>query len=215
MDFCGDVMREKRLYRISIMVVGIIIAVAACILAGMMCFKTIRVFAEEELPKASYCSFAIPPEFVPGKEKGLFINKNHPMESSMVRYSYYDNGKENALTNRQKLEKADSEELQPVIADKSTELTRDIYEKAVSKAYMKEYGQDVGFKVSSFDNIKIDGYPGFKIESSFKKGEDETVYQTVMLLMSKYRTFTITYQRAEDDECQETFEESQATIHVH
>jgi hypothetical protein len=34
------------------------------------------------------------------------------------------------------------------------------------------------------------------------------------MLISRYRMFTVTYQRAEDDDCEEFFENSAATIHL-
>ena len=82
------------------------------------------------------------------------------------------------------------------------------------RKWMSEYGEDVGYSVSSFDKITVDGHPGYKIEATFQAADQERVYQTVYILLSKYRTFTITFQRAEDDDCLDAFSECESTIHV-
>ena len=188
------------------------------IIAAIMMFvvifnaKPVCVLAEDDLKEAHFCSFVIPPEFTPSEEAGLFINKNHPMESSTIRYSVYYNGLDVVLTNREKA--ALSEHNEPKVTDKSTELTKEIYQETISAAYNSEYGEDVGYSVSSFDKINIDGYPGYRIEADFQASEQERVYQTVYMLLSKYRTFTVTFQRAEDDDCQDVFSECQSTINI-
>ena len=83
------------------------------------------------------------------------------------------------------------------------------------KGYKAQYGADVGFKVESFDHIEIDGYPGYKIVAKYEPEGSQVVHQTVYIIRSKYRTFTITYQRAADDDCEESFNISASTIRVH
>ena len=191
---------------------GKIVAVVMIVVTALSINST-SVFAEDDLQEAQWCSFVIPSQFEPSAEKGLFINKAHPMESSTIQYSVYYNGLDVVLTNREKALLAEHDE--PKVTDKSTELTKEIYQETIAAAYNSEYGEDVGYTVSSFDKIDIDGYPGYKIEASFQETDQETVYQTVYMILSKYRTFTITFQRAEDDECQDAFSECQSTIHVH
>lgn len=168
--------------------------------------------AQSDLKTAVQCSFVVPKEFVPGSGKGIFINVNHPMESSTISYSYYDNGADKALTNREKLALDKSGE--PKIIDESLNLTKEKYQETVSDAYTKVYGIDVGFQVQSFDKINIDGYPGFKIESDYQAVGEQRIHQTTYLIISRYRTFNVSYQRAEDDDCAEAFEASANTIHV-
>jgi hypothetical protein len=171
-----------------------------------------RVFAENDLKTAISCYFVIPGGFVKGQEKGVFVNENAPMESSTIRYSYYDNGRDKVLTNREKQAIEDSGVAE--IIDESLNLTKDMYQNTVAAAYTKEYGSDVGFSVESFDKIKVDGYPGFKIKSNFKAPDEERIYQTTFIIISKYRVFTLSLQRAEDDDCEDVFEQIEATIHV-
>jgi len=199
----GDVMKKRFL--------GLFLALAMTVMA-VLGINTVNAYAEEDLKEATCCSFVVPLQFVPSGEKGLFVNKDHPMESSTIQYSVYYNGLDVVLTNREKAALAEHNE--PKVTDKSTDLTKDIYQETISAAYNSEYGEDVGYTVSSFDKITIDGYPGYKIEGSFQAADQEKIYQTVYMILSKYRTFTVTFQRAEDDECQDAFSECQSTIHV-
>ena len=170
------------------------------------------VYAKDEPKEARQCTFVIPSDFTPEPESGVFVNKNEPMESSSICYDVYDNGKNLVLTNREK--KKNPASIEKAIVDNSGNLTKSEYEKILSESYKKALGQDVNFTVTSFKDITIDGYPGYKIESTFTVSKQQPVYQTVYMILSKYKTFTITYQRAEDDLCEELFETSAATIHV-
>ena len=190
------------------------LAVALSVAAGVLFLFASKAYARDNLDPASYCSFVIPPDFVPSKEKGLFINQNNPMESSSIKYDFYDNGLDVILTNREKAAIKEAGEEKPV-ADESMSLTKEIYQETVAAAYNSQYGQDVGFVVSSFDKITVDGYPGYRIVSSYQATDEERVHQTVYMLLSKYRTFTISMQRAEDDDCEALFEECASSIHVH
>ena len=191
---------------------GIVLSLQLIIIATVSMLNVIDVYAADELKSAVDCSFIIPRGFIPGGDTGLFVNRNAPMESSTIKYSCYDNGADKVLTNRQKKELEESGVKQ--IIDSSRNLTKEIYLEQMKLAYDQEFGQDVGFNVSSFENITIDGYPGYRIVSSFQPGGEETIHQTVYIVLSKYRMFTISYQRAEDDDCEELFEKSAQTIHV-
>ena len=180
---------------------------------ALLNINTAEVYAEDDLKEAGFCSFVVPPQFTPSGVKGLFINKDHPMESSTIQYSVHYNGLDVVLTNREKAVLAEHNE--PKITDKSTDLTKEIYQETISAAYNSEYGENVGYSVSSFDKITVDGYPGYRIEADYQAADQERVYQTVYMILSKYRTFTVTFQRAEDDDCQDVFSECQSTIHVH
>ena len=206
-------MEKKSIIRRTGIFFGAGIAVALAVIAAFLCVDVIDTLANDELKEATSCTFTIPPEFVPGSEKGQFINKNYPMESSSVKYSYFDNGLDVPLTNRQKETMSQDDALKE--AEEYKNLTKEKYRKAVSEAYNSAFGQDVGFEVSSFDKITIDGYPGYKIVSSFQATDEEMIHQTVFMLLSRYRTFTITYQRADDDDCEAYFDESATTIHVY
>ncbi len=191
---------------------GVMLAIIIAAFAAFITSDVIDTLAEDSLKEAHHCTFVIPSEFEPGSERGTFINKNYPMESSSVSYHIYSNGNDVVMTNREKMQK--QEAFEKAVIDKSGDLTRDEYEKLLSDSYNSAYGEDVSFTVESFDEVTIDGYPGYKIVSYYQASGEEVVHQTVYMILSKYKTFTITYQRAEDDECEDLFEQSAQTIHV-
>ena len=191
--------------------IGVAVALCLAAFAGVLANDAIDSLAADDLGTATQCTFIIPPFFIPGEEPELFVNESYPMESSSIKYSFYDNGKDKVLTNREKLELQNAPYR---IEDMSASITQDIYEETMSEVYNQDYGTDVGFSVSSFDKKSFDGFPGYRIISDFKVGEEPQIHQEVYIILSKYRTFTITYQRADDDDCEALFEESAATIHV-
>ena len=188
------------------------------IVAALMAFAIfvtnalcLELAAGEELKEATGCTFVLNPEFVPAGVKGYYVNKYRPMESSSVSYVVHNNSNDFMLTNREKAEQASGEKT----IDSLAKLDKHKYETLVSAGYAAQYGGDVGFKVESFERIEIDGYPGYKIDAHYEPEGSQAVYQTVYIIRSKYRTFTITYQRAADDECEESFQISASTIRVH
>ena len=188
------------------------------ILAASMAFAIfvtdalcLELVAGEELKEATGCTFVLNPEFVPAGVKGYYVNKYRPMESSSVSYIVHNNSNDFMLTNREKAQQASGEKT----IDSLAKLDKHKYEALVSAGYKTQYGGDVGYKVESFERIEIDGYPGYKIDAHYEPEGSQAVYQTVYIIRSKYRTFTITYQRAADDECDESFQISASTIRVH
>lgn len=166
----------------------------------------------EELEKALGCTFVLPDGYVLSEsEENVFVNSNYPLESGIITYSVVTTGSEDTLTNAERAEAAESTESEA--EDASTELTQEFYQETMATALNEEYGTDVGYTISEFDNISIDGYPGYFIASTYQ-GE-QTIHQMVYIVLSRYKTFTITYSRAEDDDTVEAFEASAATIHVY
>ncbi len=166
----------------------------------------------EELDKATGCTFVLPAGYVLSEsEDNVFVNSNYPLESGIITYSVVTTGSEDTLTNAERAEAAESTETEA--EDASTELTQEFYQETMSEALNEEYGTDVGYTISEFNNISIDGYPGYFIASTYQ-GE-QTIHQMVYIVLSRYKTFTITYSRAEDDDTAEAFEASAATIHVY
>lgn len=166
----------------------------------------------EELEKATGCTFVLPDGYVLSEsEENVFVNSNYPLESGIITYSVVTTGSEDTLTNAERAEAAESTETET--EDASTELTQEFYQETMAAALNEEYGTDVGYTISEFDNISIDGYPGYFIASTYQG--KQTIHQMVYIVLSRYKTFTITYSRAEDDDTVEAFEASAATIHVY
>ncbi len=193
-------------------VLGVLLSICIACITSKNAIGVLRVDAQNNLDVARQCTFVIPSDFEPGTDAGTFVNKSYPMESSSISYNVYSNGDDVVLTNRERLQQGEA--IKEAVVDKSGDLTKSKYQELLSDSYNLAYGEDVGFKVESFDNVTIDGYPGYKIVSSYQASGEETVHQTVYMILSRYKTFTITYQRAEDDDCAEQFESSAETIHV-
>ncbi|SFB84398.1 hypothetical protein [Butyrivibrio sp. YAB3001] len=206
-------MLQKRKHGLSTIKIKIAQALfTAMIPMTVMGIGALKVCASDNLKSATQCTFMVPPEMDATTKKGLFEHLNFPMESCTISYSVYDNGEDKVLTNREK--KAIEESGDKVVLYDPENLTKEIYQETISAAYNKEYGQNVGCHVESFEKIDIDGYPGYKISLTYKNADEEKIYQTAFIIVSKYKVFTVTYQRAEDDDCQEMFDISQASIHV-
>lgn len=188
-------------------------AIALLLSVVVVANTNIPVKAEsEELEKALGSTFVLPDGYVLSEsEENVFVNSNYPLESGIITYSVVTTGSEDTLTNAERAEAAESTETEA--EDASTELTQEFYQETMATALNEEYGTDVGYTISEFDNISIDGYPGYFIASTYQ-GE-QTIHQMVYIVLSRYKTFTITYSRAEDDDTVEAFEASAATIHVY
>ncbi len=197
--------------RIICLILCILLVLAS--IAGLCLSVMAAEGSDEEAGTATSCTFVVPPVFVPGEGKNIYVNKSYPMESSIIRCSSYYNGKDIVYTNREKKEREAAGITEEI--SEPEKLTKQIYQETMAAAYNSEYGEDVGFEVASFENITLDGFPGFKISSTYKAADEEKIYQTVYMIISKYRVFTITFQRAEDDDCEVYFEECASTIHVH
>lgn len=212
LDYTGVDMGKRDSFKYIRNGLLVLAALLFAAIAGLNMNDVVKAEGTEELPKAVQCSFIVPQEFIPGSEPGLFVNQNYPMESSSIKYSIYDNGKDKVLTNREKQALLESGE--PSIVDESANLTKEIYQKTMESAFRTEFGQDMGYTVTDFDKKIFDGFPGYRIKAEFMASGEAKVYQTAYIILSRYRTFTITYQRAEDDDCQESFEKSAETIRV-
>ena len=105
-----------------------LIAAAMAVVTLTVNMNLVNADANDEMKEASCVSFVIPSQFEPGLERGLFVNKQYPMESSTIQYDCYNNGKDELLTNKEKQALAEKDE--PVISDESLRLSKEIFEDA-------------------------------------------------------------------------------------
>lgn len=64
--------------------------------------------------------------------------------------------------------------------------------------------------ISSFEELDMDGIPGYKIRSEYMAGE-HTIQQLTYLVLAE-DTYTITYSQSQDDELMADFEISDGEI---
>ncbi|MCR5101403.1 MAG: DUF1795 domain-containing protein [Butyrivibrio sp.] len=159
--------------------------------------------------EATGCSVIIPDGFVLSDNEGVFLNEHYPLETGIITYTVTETGSGEVLTNSERENMPEETEV-----DSATELTQEFYLETMQAAMNEKYGTDVGYQILEFDNIKIDEYPGYFIDASYQKDE-QTIHQMIYIIISKYKTFTIIYSQASDDDFTQVFEESASSIHVY
>ena len=166
----------------------------------------------KDLGKAKSCSFIVPSGFKPTETPGLYVNEHYPLESANILYSVTEIPQDRILTNDEvaRGEKADTSEVEALY----DELTQDMYQEIQEENYKALYGENVNFTIESFENVTMDGFPGYLIKTSFTPEGAQTIHQTIYIVLSSNRVFTLVYSWANDDYFDEAFAESMATIHV-
>lgn len=136
-----------------------------------------------------HCAVLIPAGYQEsGEIPGMYIHERSPLDSSNIYYTVSEGDGGNV----------------------STVLTEEIYKETVEEAYQNA-GQEIELQVISFEEIRMDGIPGYKIRSSYKVDGDGEIEQLVYLILAK-DTYTITYSQMSDDELMADFEISDGEI---
>ncbi len=166
----------------------------------------------KELNKAKSCSFIVPSGFKPTETPGLYVNEHYPLESANILYSITEIPQDRVLTNDEvaRGEKADTSEVEALY----DELTWEMYQEIQEANYKALYGDNVNFTIESFEDSVIDGFPGYLIKTNFTPEGSQIIHQTIYIMLSSNRVFTLVYSWADDDYFDEAFAESMASIHV-
>ncbi len=168
--------------------------------------------ATKDLDRAAYCSFIVPAGFNPCDIPGLYVNEHYPLESANISYSVTEIPQEKVLTNAQKAAgESASVSDEEILYD---ELTGEMYEEIQGENYKQLYGENIGFTVEKFEEYLTDGYPGYRINTSFTPENSQTIHQKISIVLSSNKIFTIVYSRADDDDFEDAFTESVDSIHV-
>ncbi len=164
------------------------------------------------LPSAKSCTFILPEDYQSSSEAGMFVNSHYPLDASNITFQETALHEETeGMTNAEKAASTTGATVQA--GDNMQELSKESYEKMMAQQYAMVYGTAVSYQVSSFENITVDGFPGYRIEASWKDAS-QNIDQTVIMILSADKTYTITWSQAEDDLHTEDFAESQASVHV-
>ena len=146
---------------------------------------------EIDREEASYCVVLIPASYQESEEiPGMYIHNRNPLDSSNIYYTVSEGGEDGIV---------------------STALTEEIYEKTLEEAY-EEAGQAVDLVIESFEEIDMDGVPGYKIRSAYQM-EEEKIEQLTYLILAQ-DTYTITYSQMSDDELMADFVISDGEIRL-
>lgn len=151
---------------------------------------------KEQIPESSreevsYCAVLIPASYQESEEvPGMYIHKRNPLDSSNIYYTVSEGSSSGMV---------------------SSSLTQETYEKLLEEAYGKN-GQKVDLIIESFEEIDMEGVPGYKIRSSYQVEEGE-IEQLAYLILAQ-DTYTITYSQMSDDELMADFEISDGEIRL-
>lgn len=146
---------------------------------------------ENSREEVSYCAVMIPASYQESEEvPGMYVHNRNPLDSSNIYYTVSE-GSESGMV--------------------SSALTQETYEKVLEEAY-KQAGQKVDLVIESFEEIDMEGVPGYKIRSSYQV-EDGQIEQLAYLIIAQ-DTYTITYSQMSDDELMADFEISDGEIRL-
>ncbi len=146
---------------------------------------------EIDREEASYCVVLIPASYQESQEiPGMYVHNRSPLDSSNIYYTVSEGGEDGIV---------------------STELTKETYERTLEEAY-KEAGRDVDLVIESFEEIDMEGVPGYKIRSACQV-EEEKIEQLTYLILAQ-DTYTITYSQMSDDELMADFVISDGEIRL-
>lgn len=142
--------------------------------------------------EVQHCVVLIPAGYRESEEiSGMYVHERSPLDSSNIYYTISEgSGKGNV----------------------SRTLTEKTYKEMIEEAY-RNTGQDVVLQIISFEEIDMDGIPGYKIRSSYKVEDEAEIEQLTYLILAK-DTFTITYSQMSDDELMADFEISDGEIRL-
>ena len=147
--------------------------------------------AEETEDMVRCCALLIPAGYVPSEEvEGMYVHERSPLDSSNIYYTVSEGDVEGMI---------------------SKKLTKETYEKTVEDAFSEE-GWEIDLLVEDFEEIDIEGIPGYKIRSSYEV-EDSKIEQLAYLILAE-DTYTITYSQMADDELMADFDISGTEIRL-
>lgn len=135
------------------------------------------------------CSFTPPEAFAEAEDaEGVYVTKRYPIDASTI----------HCVT----LEKDDAMQL----------LTKETFEAQTEEQFREAYGEEVDVTVDSFEQIKIDGYPAFRILCHYRVGDTEMTQLEYAINADK--SYVITYSQTGEYDYMEEYEASAETIHL-
>lgn len=146
-------------------------------------FELKSVKAEETEDSVRYCALLIPAGYQPSEEvEGMYVHERSPLDSSNIYYTVSPGEKDGKV---------------------SEKLTREVYEETIENAF-SENGWEIDLQIESFEEIDMEGVPGYKIRSTYDI-EDSQIEQLTYLIMA-HDTYTITYSQMADDQLMADFD---------
>lgn len=135
------------------------------------------------------CTFDLPEGFEESEEmKDVYVTDRYPIDASSICYTVMDQDTSMQLMTKENFKEQTQESL------------REIYE------------ADIEINIDSFESIKIDGYPAFRILCHYRV-ENIQITQ-LQYAINADKSYMIIYSQTGDYDRMEEYEASAATIHV-
>lgn len=143
----------------------------------------------ESAPVTKGCSFTLPEAFSESEDiEGMYVTRRYPIDASTIYYVAL--GRDVALQL----------------------MTEETFKAQAEENFRKEYGEDIEVTIDSFESIRIDGCPAFRILCHYQVGD--TQISQLEYAINADKSYVITYSQTSDYDRMEEYEASAETIHL-
>lgn len=143
----------------------------------------------ESAPVTKGCSFTLPEAFSESEDiEGMYVTKRYPIDASTIYYVAL--GRDVALQL----------------------MTEETFKAQAEENFRKEYGEEIEVTIDSFESIRIDGCPAFRILCHYQMGDTQITQLEYAINADK--SYVITYSQTADYDRMEEYEASAETIHL-
>ena len=143
----------------------------------------------ESAPVTKGCSFSLPEAFAESEDiEGMYVTKRYPIDASTIYYVALGRDVTRQL------------------------LTVETFKAQAEENFEKAYGEKIEVTIDSFERIKIDGCPAFRILCHYQVGDTEMTQLEYAINADK--SYVITYSQTGDYDRMEEYEASAETIHL-
>lgn len=143
----------------------------------------------ESAPVTKGCSFTLPEAFSESEDiEGMYVTKRYPIDASTIYYVAL--GRDVALQL----------------------MTEETFKEQAEENFEKVYGEEIDVTIDSFERIKIDGCPAFRILCHYRVGDTEMTQLEYAINADK--SYVITYSQTADYDRMEEYEASAETIRL-
>lgn len=143
----------------------------------------------ESAPVTKGCNFTLPEAFSESEDiEGMYVTRRYPIDASTIYYV--------ALARDVALQL----------------MTEETFKAQAEENFRKEYGEEIEVTIDSFESIRIDGCPAFRILCHYQVGD--TQISQLEYAINADKSYVITYSQTSDYDRMEEYEASAETIHL-
>lgn len=143
----------------------------------------------ESAPVTKGCSFTLPEAFSESEDiEGMYVTRRYPIDASTIYYVAL--GRDVALQL----------------------MTEETFKAQAEENFRKEYGEEIEVTIDSFESIRIDNCPAFRILCHYQVGD--TQISQLEYAINADKSYVITYSQTSDYDRMEEYEASAETIHL-